>query len=120
MHQHTRQTLELVPLLAGWIVIQAGGWVRLGHKVATFIAGNEEATRCRAIERLRRACGFAQDKRRGGGLYQIIQRFGADRAQQDVNAVELAGVGALNERIPVAGVAKVDQSILQPHAVVGG
>ena len=49
MHQHTRQTLQLAPLLVGGIIVQADSRPRLIDQFAAFIAGDQESARGRAI-----------------------------------------------------------------------
>ena len=97
LHQHLRQTLELTPLLLCRIVIKRHLRVRLIDQVAALIADNHKAARCRAVERLRRTGGFAHHKRRCRRGDQVIQRFGAYRAQQDIDAVQSSRFGAFDQ-----------------------
>ncbi len=65
MHQHTGQPPQFPPLLMRRVIIQAHRRPRLIDQHATLVAGDEEAARGRAVERLRRPRGFTDDK--GGG-----------------------------------------------------
>lgn len=89
-------------------------------QIAAFVTDNQEAAVRRAVQCPSGAGGLTCNKRRSGGIDRVIQRLGADRAQQHVYTIQLTCVGPLHQRGPVFTVTQIDQRIFQAHTFIFG